>query len=80
MRIGVLTGGGFLYRDAALQLYAGVMQLTLHERITLTAFGLVACLTIPLIWPRDSRCQSPPVGRSNTQNLRLDDPALRISV
>jgi Family of unknown function (DUF6603) len=43
---GVLTGGGFLYRDAALQLYAGVMQLTLHERITLTAFGLVAT-TLP---------------------------------
>src|SRR5262245_50396862 len=43
---GVLTGGGFLYRDPALHLYAGVMQLTLHERITLTAFGLIAT-TLP---------------------------------
>jgi hypothetical protein len=43
---GVLTGGGFLYRDPALRLDAGVMQLTLHERITLTAFGLVAT-TLP---------------------------------
>jgi Family of unknown function (DUF6603) len=43
---GVLTGGGFLYRDPALRLYAGVMQLTLHERITLTAFGLIAT-TLP---------------------------------
>jgi hypothetical protein len=39
---GVVTGGGFLFRDRAQELYAGVMQLTLHERITLKAFGLVA--------------------------------------
>ena len=39
---GVLTGGGFLFRDEAQGLYAGAMQLSLHERITLKAFGLVA--------------------------------------
>jgi hypothetical protein len=39
---GVLTGGGFLFHDPAQHLYAGVLQLSLHERITLTAFGLVA--------------------------------------
>jgi hypothetical protein len=43
---GVLTGGGFLFRDRAQQVYAGVMQLTLHERITLKAFGLIAT-TLP---------------------------------
>ena len=39
---GVLTGGGFLLHDAAKGLYAGVLQLSLHERLTLTAFGLIA--------------------------------------
>lgn len=39
---GVLTGGGFLFKDPAQSLYAGVLQLTVHERITLTAFGLIA--------------------------------------
>jgi hypothetical protein len=39
---GILTGGGFVFRDASAQLYAGVMQLTLHERITIKAFGLIA--------------------------------------
>ena len=39
---GLLTGGGFLIHDSAQQLYAGVMQLTLHEHITVKAFGLIA--------------------------------------
>ncbi len=39
---GVVTGGGFLSRDPAKSLYAGVLQLTVHERLTLTAFGLIA--------------------------------------
>jgi hypothetical protein len=39
---GVLTGGGFLFHDPAQGLYAGAMQLSLHERITLKAFGLIA--------------------------------------
>jgi hypothetical protein len=39
---GVVTGGGFLYHDAAQGLYAGAMQLSLNERITLKAFGLIA--------------------------------------
>ena len=39
---GVVTGGGFLFHDRAQALYAGVMQLTLRERITLKAFGLLA--------------------------------------
>jgi hypothetical protein len=39
---GVLTGGGFLFHDEAQQLYAGAMQLSLHEQITLKAFGLIA--------------------------------------
>jgi hypothetical protein len=38
---GVVSGGGFLYHDATQQLYAGVMQLTLHDRITVKAFGLI---------------------------------------
>ena len=33
---GVVTGGGFLFHDAARQLYAGVMQLSLHDQLTLT--------------------------------------------
>lgn len=39
---GVLTGGGFLFHDEAQGLYAGAMQLSLHEQITLKAFGLIA--------------------------------------
>jgi hypothetical protein len=39
---GVLTGGGFLFRDDSQHLYAGAMQLSLHEQITLKAFGLIA--------------------------------------
>ncbi len=38
----VVTGGGFVYHDPVMQLYAGALQLSLHERMTLTAFGLVA--------------------------------------
>ncbi len=39
---GVLTGGGFLLHDAATGTYAGVLQLALHDEITLTAVGLLA--------------------------------------
>jgi hypothetical protein len=39
---GILTGGGFLFHDPVQQLYAGVLQLSLHERLTLKAFGLIA--------------------------------------
>jgi hypothetical protein len=39
---GVVSGGGFLYHDKVQQVYAGVMQLTLKERITVKAFGLIA--------------------------------------
>jgi hypothetical protein len=38
---GVVTGGGFLIHDAAQALYAGVMQLSIHQRITVKAFGLI---------------------------------------
>lgn len=38
---GVVTGGGFLFRDAARSLYAGVMQLSIRDQITLKAFGLI---------------------------------------
>jgi hypothetical protein len=38
---GVVTGGGFLYHDRAQGLYAGVMELTVRDRITVKAFGLV---------------------------------------
>jgi len=38
---GVLTGGGFLFHDEAQALYAGVMQLSLHEQIALKAYGLI---------------------------------------
>jgi hypothetical protein len=38
---GVVTGGGFLYRDEARGLYAGAMQLSLRE-MTLKAFGLIS--------------------------------------
>ncbi|HKE93515.1 MAG TPA: DUF6603 domain-containing protein [Povalibacter sp.] len=39
---GVLTGGGFLFHDETQGLYAGAMQLSLHEQLTLKAFGLIA--------------------------------------
>jgi hypothetical protein len=39
---GVVTGGGFLFHDSAQSLYAGSMQLSLNETITLSAFGLIA--------------------------------------
>jgi hypothetical protein len=38
---GVVSGGGFLFHDKVQELYAGVMQLTLRERITVKAFGLI---------------------------------------
>jgi len=36
-----VTGGGFLFHDETRQLYAGSMQLSLNETITLSAFGLI---------------------------------------
>jgi Family of unknown function (DUF6603) len=39
---GVVTGGGFLFHDEAKGLYAGAMQLSLRDQITLKAFGLIA--------------------------------------
>ena len=39
---GVVSGGGFLFHDEAQGLYAGAMQLSLHEQLTLKAFGLIA--------------------------------------
>jgi hypothetical protein len=39
---GVVTGGGTLARVEAQQLYAGVMQLSLHEQLTVQAFGLIS--------------------------------------
>jgi hypothetical protein len=39
---GVLSGGGFLYHDEARSLYAGAMQLSLQNLLTLKAFGLIA--------------------------------------
>ena len=39
---GVVSGGGFLFHDDAQGLYAGTMQLSLREQITLKAFGLIA--------------------------------------
>ncbi len=39
---GVVTGGGFLFHDRALGLYAGAMQLSLRDQITLKAFGLIS--------------------------------------
>ncbi len=39
---GVLTGGGFLQHDVAAGTYGGVLQLSLHDEITLTAYGLIA--------------------------------------
>jgi hypothetical protein len=39
---GIASGGGFLYHDKVQQLYAGVMQLSLRERLTVKAFGLIS--------------------------------------
>ena len=39
---GAVSGGGFLFHDKVQGVYAGVMQLTLKERITVKAFGLIA--------------------------------------
>jgi len=39
---GVASGGGFLFHDAATATYAGVMQLSIYDQLTLTAFGLIA--------------------------------------
>lgn len=39
---GIVTGGGFLYHDKVQQVYAGVMQLSIKDRITVKAFGLIA--------------------------------------
>ncbi|HEX3347075.1 MAG TPA: DUF6603 domain-containing protein, partial [Acetobacteraceae bacterium] len=39
---GVVTGGGFLFHDPVQQLYAGALQLSLNDAITLTAFGLIS--------------------------------------
>ncbi|MEP6732764.1 MAG: DUF6603 domain-containing protein [bacterium] len=43
---GVLTGSGFLYYDPAQSLYAGALQLTLYDQLTLTAIGLITT-TLP---------------------------------
>jgi len=39
---GVVSGGGFLFHDEAQGLYAGALQLSLHEQLTLKAYGLIA--------------------------------------
>ena len=39
---GVVSGGGFLFHDATQGLYAGVMQLSIADALTVTAFGLIA--------------------------------------
>jgi hypothetical protein len=39
---GLVSGGGFIAHDADLALYAGVLQLALHESINVSAFGLIA--------------------------------------
>ncbi|MGH8238371.1 MAG: DUF6603 domain-containing protein, partial [Steroidobacteraceae bacterium] len=39
---GYVTGGGFLFHDKVQQVYAGVFELTVKERITVKAFGLIA--------------------------------------
>ncbi len=38
----MVTGGGFLFHDPAQGMYAGVMQLSLQDTITLTAYGIIA--------------------------------------
>jgi len=39
---GYVSGGGFLFHDKVQQVYAGVMQLSVKETITVKAFGLIA--------------------------------------
>jgi hypothetical protein len=39
---GVVSGGGFLFHDQVQEVYAGVMELSLKDRITVKAFGLIA--------------------------------------
>lgn len=39
---GILSGGGFLSLDAATGNYGGVVQLSLHETISLAGYGLIA--------------------------------------
>ena len=39
---GVVSGGGFLFHDPVQAVYGGVLQLSLNNVITLTAFGLIA--------------------------------------
>lgn len=38
---GLVTGGGLLFHDASQNMYAGVMQVSLQDRFTLTAYGLI---------------------------------------
>ena len=39
---GIVSGGGFLFHDKVQEVYAGVMQLSIRERLTVKAFGLIA--------------------------------------
>src|SRR5581483_6979196 len=39
---GVISGGGFLFRDPTRDLYAGAMKLSLQDQLTLSAYGLIA--------------------------------------
>jgi hypothetical protein len=39
---GYVSGGGFLFYDKVQQVYAGVMELTVKETISVKAFGLIA--------------------------------------
>ena len=39
---GVVSGGGFVFHDPVNALYAGVLQLSVHESINVSAFGLIA--------------------------------------
>jgi hypothetical protein len=39
---GVVTGGGFLNHDPATGTYAGAMKLSLQDKLTLSAYGLIA--------------------------------------
>ncbi|GIH02225.1 hypothetical protein Rhe02_02920 [Rhizocola hellebori] len=39
---GVLSGGGFLFHDADRHLFGGLMQLSVHEKIMVTAYGLIS--------------------------------------
>jgi hypothetical protein len=39
---GVVSGGGMVFHDPVNALYAGVLQLSVHESINVSAFGLIA--------------------------------------